>query len=36
VKMRVAEKTGLGSAWSPASGTDPDQHGMPQEEEWEQ
>jgi 16S rRNA (cytosine1402-N4)-methyltransferase len=36
VKMRVAEKTGPGSAWSPASETDPDQHGMPQGKAWRQ
>ena len=36
VKMRAAEKTGLGSTWSAAEETNPDQHGMPQEEEWQQ
>ena len=36
VKMRVAEKMGPGSAWSTEADTDPDQHGMPQQEEWEQ
>ena len=34
VKMRVAEKTGLGSTWSSASEIDPDQHGTQQEKEW--
>ena len=33
-KMRVAEKTGLGSTWSPATEIDPDQHGAPREKEW--
>ena len=36
VKMRVAEKAGPSSAWGSASENDPDQHGEPQEEEWEQ
>jgi len=36
VKMRVAEKMGPGSAWNAEAETDPDQHGTPQQEEWEQ
>jgi 16S rRNA (cytosine1402-N4)-methyltransferase len=36
VKMRVAEKMGPGSAWNTEADTDPDQHGTPQQEEWEQ
>lgn len=36
VKMRVAEKTGLGATWSPTMEDFPDQHGMPQEKAWRQ
>lgn len=34
VKMRVAEKTGLGSAWSPAADIDPDRDETPHGKEW--
>jgi len=34
VKMRVAEKTGLGSTLGPANEIDPDQHGMPPGKAW--
>lgn len=36
VKMRVAEKTDLGSPWSSATELDSDQHGEPLGKAWQQ